>query len=225
MNIQKTNNVNFEARRIINVRKSVQNGADEVIDVFALGKEDKKFMARCNAALQADDRVVARTQGNVRRASESVDTSFRNFFKSFLGRLAGKGNDGLTFDDMTYLVAIKNGEVISGVAEATEDFYPASRIERLICTENDTVAKNGLMYGVITKLKDVLNGRKNAAIIGMSNMLPKGQPAVMPLRNCNSALVSLRANTPDSKFERVNDPHQYDLEDFLGVKDLETEIM
>lgn len=122
MNIQKTNNVNFEAKRILNVRKAVQNGADEVIDVFALGKEDKKFIARCNAALDADNRVVVSTRNNVRRASDSPDASFRNFFKSFLRRMAGKEHDGLQFDDVTYLVAIKDGETITGVAEARDDF-------------------------------------------------------------------------------------------------------
>lgn len=219
MNIQKTNNVNFEARRIINVRKAVQNSDDEVIDVFVLGKEDRKFMARCNAALDADNRVVINTKNNVRRIFDSADTSFRKFFKSFLRRLAGKEHDALPFDDATYLVAIKDGETITGIAEAREDVYPASRVERLIFKDNDVTARNGLMYGLITSLKD------NAAIIGMSNLLPKKQEAAMPKTAFNSALASLRANTPDAKFERVCDSHQYDLEDFLGIKDIETEIM
>lgn len=221
MNIQKTNNVNFEARRIINVRKAVQNGADEVIDVFVLGKEDRKFMTRCNAALNADSRVVINTKNNVRRISDTADESYRNFFKGFLRRLAGRENDALPFDDVTYLVAIKDGETITGIAEAREDAYPASRVERLIFKDDDKTARYGLMYGLITKLKE----NANTAIIGMSNLLPKKQEAAMPKRVFNSALASLRANTPDSKFERVRDPHQYDLEDFLGIKDIETEIM
>lgn len=216
MNIQKTNSVNFEAKRIVNVRK-----AGEVIDVFALGKEDKKFMARCNAALNADDRVVINTRGNVRRASDSADESFRNFFKGFLRRLAGRENDALPFDDVTYLVAIKDGETITGVAEARDDFYPASRMERLIFKDYDDTARHGLMYGVITALKD----KASEAIIGLGNVLPKKQEPVVPKRVFNSAMVSLRANTPEAKFEKVRDPHQYDLEDFLGIKDIETEIM
>lgn len=94
-------------------------------------------------------------------------------------------------------------------------------MERLIFKDDDITAKNGLVYGVITKLKD----NASSAIIGMSNLLPKKQEAVMPDRAFNSALASLRANTPDAKFEKVRDPHKYDLEDFLGIKNIETEIM
>lgn len=227
MNIQKTNNTNFEARRILNVRKAVQNGADEIIDVFALGKEDKKFVAKCYDTLRSSNRVLRNNPKNIKRSPDSADTSFKNFFKSFMEHLSGRNRDCMSFDDMTYLVAVKDGEVITGVAELSDDYYPLSRIERLIFTQKDSLVENSLIYGIMTKLRKELKERPNAAILGLgNNLLPKIRDfALLPLDKFHSAQSYLRTQIPNTKFVKVKDLHEYDMEEFLGIKDIETEVM
>ncbi|MCM1004475.1 MAG: hypothetical protein NC408_09060 [Candidatus Gastranaerophilales bacterium] len=217
MNIQNNSNVSFEARRILNVRKAVQGGADEVIDVFALGKEDKKFMARCNATLQGSDRAVAGRSTN----------RFKEFFSSFLSRLSGKSQkDCMQFDDMTYLMAVKDGEVITGIAETSDYYYPASYLEKLIPTQKDKLTEDSLSYGLLTELKDSLKDREKTGLMGVGDKFSdKADDGVLLYEDFNAAQREIRAKNSDAKFEKVKDTHEYDLEDFLGIKDIETEIM
>lgn len=215
MNIQNNNNINFEARRILNVRKAVKEGTDEVIDVFALGREDKKFMARCNAALQENDRAI------------SSRVYLQDFFRSFLSRLAGKKQkDCMVFDDMNYLMAVKNGEVITGVAEISDYYYPVSYLERLIFTQKDKLSEDSLVYGIITKLQDSLQNRGKTGLMGVKdNFSKKAQDGVLLYDDFKSAKGLIISKNSNARFEKVKDKHEYDLEDFLGVKDIETEIM
>ena len=221
MKIQQNNNINFGAKRIANVRECVRHGVDGVVDVFVLGKDDKNFMTKFDAILDADKSEIITTRDNIRRTFESADVSFRNFFKTFLRRIENITTDKLRLADIMYLIAIKDRKTVAGIAEARGDVCPATRIERLIFKDYDPVVRNGLMYGLINMLRD----NSSTALIGMGNLLPQRNYNLMYNNEFDSALVSLIEHTPDSKFEKVNDSCEYDLEEFLGIKDVEPETM
>lgn len=224
---QNVNNVSFGAKHILNVRKIAKNGADEVFDVFLLGKEDKKFMARCSAFLDNNSRHIVKTQNNVRRASENADTSYKNFFKSFLTRLRGKQRDGISFDDTTYLMAIQNGEIITGIAETTSRVYPHEFVEKLIVTTNDKTAKNSLLYGLVTTLQKSMKNRSDASVFSIGNNFISSAKDrfYIPYKDLNVALKSLKKDTPQTTFKQINNKELYDLDDFLGTTNIETEIL
>ncbi len=229
MNIQKTNNVNFEAKRILNVRRALQNGADEVIDVFALGREDKKFMARCNDLLQKTDRVaISSHASNINYLGGSADKGYKDFFRDFLLRHSGKHSAYMQeFDDVHCYVAIKDGEMISAIGEVSNADFPTACLDRMIFQKKDKMLADSFFYGMLTDLKNIFKREGQTGLRGVNRNMTKkvDDNGVLDLNFFGQTQRTLARKNNDIEINRVNDTYQYDLEDFLGVKDIETEIM
>ena len=203
MQIQNNCNVNFEAKRVLNVRRAVQGGADEIVDVFLLGKEDEKFMKRCYHTLKNSERNISENY--------SLNRRFKEFFSAFLN------NDGAGS-----MVAIKNGEILAGVAK------PECGYE-IIMPRESKQSQTSLLFAAIEKAKEGI--KKGIGGLDVLSMGKLNYDAPVSLLECNSLRYCydlqnrLKLQNQTYTFDKVKDKHEYDLEEFLGIKDIETEIM
>lgn len=229
MNIQNNTGVNFGAKRILNIRNS-----KEVVDVFALNKNDKKFIERFYYTAGNSDKDIT---SNPRNKNYMIGANIqkRDFLECLRGFLRNAKNKSM--DDTSYVLAVKNGDTITGIAEADQSFLPLTNLKRAYFTQQDGLAEDGLLYGLITETKSILKKEskysgKLAHIQGAPEFVGGGnifkinsvKNKTIPVSKYNSIQQELKRRHPETEFINPKDKHEYDLEEFLDIKDIETEI-
>lgn len=222
MQIQNNNTINFQANRILCTRKMLQNGNEDVIEVFKLNSFDKNFVERCYNAIEL---------GETRCGKNRFINNLKKFFSDFRSIYAKKG----WYDEFTHLIAVKNSEQIVGVAEINESCAPCSYLNKFTYVNNDKFIEKTLKYALITNAQNLTKKfgyqifRRNALfspeLRGAENLfnIDDINTKKIPAKKYNSILSNIRRTAKDCHFKKISEKTECNLEEILGIKDFETD--
>lgn len=196
MNIQQINSTNFQAQRVMSIRRTIPNKATEVIDIFKINKKDDLSFAKlCYYNLNK----------KLKRNLSPQQKQIREFFKTFINR-------GNIPNNKENLIAVKNGETVTGGVEST-------LFAHYFNGTTDKFAGDSLYYAYLNR------ARAGYSFPPESLRKDYGIEA-SDVRN-DVLMNKIEKKYPEAVFETElpDQNEKYDLSEFLGIKDIETEII
>lgn len=204
MNIQKTSNTNFKARKILTTQRYFKSGnipRTEEIELFELNQmKDTSFARRCYRVLS---NIHTRELGPLQK-------QLKFFLKDFLeNRLWGTKN---------YYLAIKNSETICG-GISTTDYADTIHITQAFSEQPKNHNLESLFYGLLSTTKekpDKLKFKQYNNIKTLDSEIPTDSVDSLKRKistiHCGTIYDTQRENNMD-------------LEEILDIKDFETNVL
>ena len=201
MKIQKTQNINFQASKVLTAR-SLKNGSNEMVEVFKLNySEDKEFIKKCYKTLTNSTLEKTPHQKNL-----------KTFFEKFLSKYGG---------DKEYFISIKDEEVISG-GMTTLPFLKTVNLVDIFTANNENPSKKALFLGFIEDSKNSYK-RYNLDLKHFKFDIKQKEREVLP-RQIDYIKKKIKKQNPEIKFT-FDKQNNVSLDDVLGTRDFETEVI
>lgn len=197
MEIQRNNNVSFQASGVTTARRILKNGQEELIDVLKLNHaEDDSFVRTCLESMNANE---DRLNTNLKK--------MRKFFVQFLNDRKCDGQD--------YYIGVKNGEMITG-GFSTCPVYRRVVLNSTVDTLGKRINKEGFFYALLTDVKNVYN--VGISGIGIKDFF-KHHSYDVPKRNLTRVRNLVENRNPNVTFSPYNQEN-IDLAKLFGVQDI-----
>lgn len=201
MKIQKTQNINFQANKILTAR-SLKNGTSEVVEIFKLNySEDKEFIKKCYKTV---------TNSTLKKTFHQKN--LKSFFEKFLSKYGG---------DKEYFISIKDEEVISG-GMTTLPFLKTVNLIDIFTANNENPSKKALLLGLIEDSKNSYKGYNLDLKYFKFDIKQKDREVLA--RQISYLKNKIKKQNPEIEFT-FDKQNNVSLDDVLGTRDFETEVI
>lgn len=148
------NNTNFGAAKVLSA-KTIEQGCENVIDVYKLNLTDMPFVRRCLDVCQGIDRFITENDMNI-HSNSTPKEALKDFFRAFLNK---KGGD--------FYIAIKDNSIVSGVLRTVSsgwkriDYCVAKKeidINKKLVLDNDKITSTVLDDTLVKEMKKEVKG-------------------------------------------------------------------
>ncbi len=197
MEIQRNNNVSFQASGVTTARRILKNGQEELIDVLKLNHaEDDSFVRTCLESMNANE---DRLNTNLKK--------MRKFFVQFLNDRKCDGQD--------YYIGVKNGEMITGGFCSTPIFHRVL-VNSSVDTLGSKFNKDNFFYALLTDAKKTY--KMGVAGIELNNFFKHDQTSIAKtqIKKAKTLIENRNPNAIFTEFNREN----IDLAKLFGVQDI-----